>query len=411
MIKVLEMGSHYVSDFVKSKEETKDRTKYSLDIYLDGYTGAPRLSSADLAPHGSMWGKYWYRSGINSSMTNELKQIGDEIQSRLHLKTDDIWLDIACNDGTLLKFLPNYIKKIGIDPADDTFFAESSKYAEVIQEFFSKDAWNKTTVANKKAKVITCIAMFYDLNNPHPFVQDMYDILDDDGLIVIQMSYTPLMIKQMAFDNICHEHVYYHDLTSINNIFSKHDMKIVDCSLNDTNGGSFRVYIQKNKAKNESFGSTPFRDVCSMRVHSLFSYENNELNIRKQYVWDDFSFNLKKLKTNLTKLISDIKKEGKTIYGYGASTKGNTLLQYFELTSNEITAIAERSHYKFGLKTIGTHIPIVSEEEMREAKPDYLLVLPWHFINEFVIREQVLLSKGTKMIVPCPKVEIISYEN
>ena len=410
MNKILEMGSHYVSDFVECEEETKNRKKYSLDLYLDGYTGAPRLSSADLAPHGAMWGKYWYRSGINTSMTNELKCIGEEILSRVDLKTDDIWLDIACNDGTLLKFLPNYVKKIGIDPADDTFFAEASKHAEIIQDFFSKDAWNKTTVANKKAKVITCIAMFYDLNNSHPFVQDIYDILDDDGIIVLQMSYTPLMIKQMAFDNICHEHVYYHDLTSIYNIFSKHDMKIVDCSLNETNGGSFRVYIQKNIAKEESFGNAPFRDVCSTRIRSLFSYENNELNIRKVYIWQDFSFKLKELKKNLTGLIFNIKNAGKTIYGYGASTKGNTLLQYFGLSSKEITAIAERSHYKFGLKTIGTHIPIISEEEMREAKPDYLLILPWHFINEFKVRERPLLIAGTKMIVPCPKMEIISYD-
>lgn len=411
MRQVLTMGSHYVSDFIHDEKETESRNKYSLNIYLDEYTGACRLSSADLAPHTSMWGKYWYRSGINMSMTEELKRISEEIRSRIELKTDDIWLDIACNDGTLLKFLPDHIKKIGIDPADDTYYAESSKHAEVIQSYFSKDAWNQTTVANKKAKVITCIAMFYDLNNPHPFIQDMYDILDDDGLIVLQMSYTPLMLKQLAFDNICHEHVYYYDLTSIQNIFSKHDMKIVDCSLNDTNGGSFRVYIQKKIARQQSFGSAPLRDVCAARIESLLIYERYVVNIRKPYTWQDFTYKLNQLKNDLIKIIHQIKSEGKTIYGYGASTKGNTLLQYFGLTSNEITAIAERSPYKFGLKTIGTHIPIISEEEMRAAKPDYLLILPWHFINEFVAREQVIMSKGTKMIVPCPKVEIISYEN
>ncbi|NDG30627.1 hypothetical protein EB118_11220, partial [bacterium] len=154
------------------------------------------------------------------------------------------------------------------------------------------------------------------------------------------------------------------------------------------------------------FGSAPLRDVCETRVASILAYEGNVLNIRKASVWDNFEKRLKIMKRDLTKLIKDIKAEGKTIYGYGASTKGNTLLQYFGLTANEITAIAERSPYKFGLKTIGTHIPIVSEEEMRAAKPDYLLVLPWHFIDEFLNREHEYLNAGGKMIVPCPEVKI-----
>jgi len=406
MKKLLELGDHYVSDFIKEDSEMEGRKKYSLDLYLDEELGAPRLMN--IAPAHTMWGKYWYRSAINTSMTLELQGIVKEITSRVKLKDDDIWLDIACNDGTLLKAVPNNLTKIGIDPCDESFYAESSKVATVVQDFFSKDAWNKTPFADKKAKVITCIAMFYDLDNPHPFVQDLYDILDDDGVAVLQMSYTPLMMNQLAFDNICHEHVYYYDLKSINKLFSQHGFRVVDCSVNDTNGGSFRIYFQKETALVTSFGTSPLRDVCDYRVETILNYETNVVDISSVAAWNDFKIRLDTLKNDVNSFINAAKAEGKKVYGYGASTKGNTLLQYFGLDSSHITAIAERSPYKFGYKTIGTNIPIISEEEMRDANPDYALVLPWHFISEFQTRERAFLEAGGSFIVPCPVFEIIS---
>ena len=406
MKKLLELGNHYVSDFIKEDSEMEGRTKYSLDLYLDEELGAPRLMN--IAPAHTMWSKYWYRSAINTSMTLELQGIVKEITSRVKLKDDDIWLDIACNDGTLLKAVPNNLTKVGIDPCDESFYSESSKVATVVQDFFSKDAWNKTPFADKKAKVITCIAMFYDLDNPHPFVQDLYDILDDDGVAVLQMSYTPLMMNQLAFDNICHEHVYYYDLKSINKLFSQHGFRIVDCSVNDTNGGSFRIYLQKETALVTSFGTSPLRDVCDYRVETILNYETNVVDISSAAAWDDFKLRLDTLKNDVNSFINQAKAEGKTVYGYGASTKGNTLLQYFGLDSSHIAAIAERSPYKFGYKTIGTNIPIISEEEMRDANPDYALVLPWHFISEFQTRERAFLEGGGSFIVPCPMFEIIS---
>jgi NDP-4-keto-2,6-dideoxyhexose 3-C-methyltransferase len=400
MKKVLELGNHFVSDFVK--DQPTGRTAYGLDLYLDPGLGAVRLK--EQPPHSSMWGTYWYRSGINASMTKELQGIVAEITSRVKLKDGDSWLDIACNDGTLLKAVPDNLTKLGIDPCDDSYYAESSKVARVNQTYFTKDAFDQ--ISDKPAKVITCIAMFYDLADPHPFVQDLYQCLDDNGLLVLQMSYTPLMINQLAFDNICHEHVYYYDLTSISRLFSQHGFKVVDCSLNDTNGGSFRISLQKVIAKDSSFGSAPLRDVCRMRVGQVFEYEKNR-PITSTETWREFGVKLERLKSDVVNFVRQAKAEGKTVYGYGASTKGNTLLQYFGLTNDDIVAIAERSPYKFGLRTIGTNIPIVSEEEMRAARPDYLLVLPWHFIDEFESREAEFFAWGGKMIVPCPAFKVI----
>jgi hypothetical protein len=401
MKKVLELGNHYVSDFLKP-EDAQTRTPYSLDLYIDAALGAPRLK--EQPPHSSMWGQYWYRSGINASMTKELQGIVAEVTSRVRLNDGDAWLDIACNDGTLLKAVPDNLTKLGIDPCDDSYYAESSKVARVNQTYFTKDAFDE--ISAKRAKVITCIAMFYDLADPHPFVQDLYQCLDDDGLLVLQMSYTPLMIQQLAFDNICHEHVYYYDLTSINRLFSQHGFKIVDCSLNDTNGGSFRISLQKVIAKDSSFGSAPLRDVCRMRVGQVFEFEKSR-PISDPKTWTEFGQRLERLKADVVNAVREAKAAGKTVYGYGASTKGNTLLQYFGLDNQDIVAIAERSPYKFGLKTVGTNIPIISEEEMRAAKPDYLLVLPWHFIDEFEKRETEFFAAGGKMIVPCPVFKVL----
>lgn len=408
MKKVLELGDYYVSDFIKSSVDLEGRKKYSLDLYLDEALGAVRLQ--DLAPPETMWGQYWYRSGINASMTKELQGIVNEITSRVKLNANDKWLDIACNDGTLLKFVPDNLQKYGIDPCNDSYYVESSKVATVVQDYFSYDAWVKAGNAQQTAKVITCIAMFYDLDDPRPFVNDLYKVLDDNGILVLQMSYTPLMVKQMAFDNICHEHVYYYDLTSIKTLFESHGFKIVDCSLNDTNGGSFRIYLQKNIADKTSFGSAPLRDVCDVRIASILEYEKNVCNIRDVKVWEDFNYRLHALKTQVVEFVTEAKQKGNKIYGYGASTKGNTLLQYFGLDNRYIDAIAERSPYKFGLMTIGTNIPIVDEETMRKDKPEYSLVLPWHFIDEFEKREQEYLKAGGALILPCPQFKIITAQ-
>jgi len=402
---ILDLGELYVSDFLdtNNEKEYEDREKASLTMIMDDNIGAPRLTS--VVDPDKMYGKYWYRSGTNLSMTNQLRNIAEEVSSRINYKKNDIWLDIACNDGTMFKFIPNEFIKIGIDPVEDSYLEQSSGLADtVVQDYFSKKAYESTEYSNRKCKVITTIAMFYDLDNPAPFIDDVYEILEDNGVWVIQLSYTPLMVKQMAFDNICHEHVYYFSLNSIKKLVEPHGFKIVDCSLNDTNGGSCRIYLQKKEAAPTSFGTAPLRDVCKFRIDSILNYENNNLDISSSDIWNNFRNKLEEMKSQTVNFIRKEVAAGKKVYGYGASTKGNTLLQYYGLTSEDITAIAERSPAKFGKYTVGT---IVSEKEMRAANPDYLLVLPWHFIKEFVERESEFLENGGKFIVPCPSFEII----
>ena len=404
MRELFTLGNLYVSDFLKDGESPRGGD-VEMKMMLEPETGAVRLEK--IAPLDTMYGKYWYRSGINNTMKKELHSIVNSITDIVKLKENDLWIDIACNDGTLLSYVPENLIKVGIDPVDDSFKSESEKHDNlIIQDYFTSKSFKESKFGNLKAKVITTIAMFYDLEEPKKFVNDIVEVLDENGVWVLQLSYTPLMIEQLAFDNICHEHVYYYSLFNIQKMFKECGIDIVDVQLNDTNGGSFRIYCMNENSDKTKFGTQPYRDVCNIRLKSLLEYEKT-LKLDEPEIWNNFYQRINELKEKTVSFIKDEKSKGKTIWGYGASTKGNTLLQYFGLDNTLIDGIAERSVYKFGHKTVGTNIPIYSEDEMRKAKPDYLLVLPWHFINEFVERESDFLKSGGKFIVPCPQFNII----
>lgn len=403
MKELFTLGNLYVSDFLNEGESARGGS-VEMKMMMDE-NGSVRLEQ--IAPLDTMYGKYWYRSGINDTMKKELNGIVNSITDIVKLKENDLWVDIACNDGTLLSYVPKNLLRVGIDPVDDSYKVESEKHSNlIIQDYFSYEVFNKSKFGDLKAKVITTIAMFYDLEEPKKFVNDIVKVLDDNGVWVLQLSYTPLMLEQLAFDNICHEHVYYYSLFNIKKMFKECGIDIMDVQLNDTNGGSFRIYCMKQTSDKTNFGSQPHRDICKFRVNSLLQYEET-LKLDSIDTWLDFYNRINELKEKTVSFIKSEKEKGKKIWGYGASTKGNTLLQYFGLDHTLIEGIAERSPHKFGLKTVGTNIPIYSEQEMRNQKPDYLLVLPWHFINEFVERESDFLKDGGKFIVPCPKFKII----
>lgn len=404
LVDLFSLGEIYVSDFVASGKKPH-LPPVDLRLCLAPRSGLIQL--AHTVPSDEMYRHYWYRSGTNATMAKELEQIARTTQDLIKTKAGDMFIDIGCNDGTLLSFVDPNLIRVGFDPAQNGYKELSRKHANlIVEDYFNYPALAKSRYGKKKAMAITSIAMFYDLENPNIFVRDIRRSLHDNGLWVIQMSYLPLMLQQLAFDNICHEHLEYYSLSSFTNLLDRHGLKVVDCMLNDVNGGSFRIYIQKTKADPACFATAPYRDVAQYRVRTTLSHEQ-KLGLNKPRIYVDFYKKSEDLKNQTVAFIKKEKKRGKTIWGYGASTKGNTLLQWFGLDSSLIDAIAERSPAKFGLRTVGTDIPIYSEEKMRKSKPDYLLILPWHFISEFKKREACFLERGGKFIVPCPKFEII----
>ena len=406
LIELFSLGELHISDFID--QHTGPRLEpVELEMMLAPKSGLVQL--AHTADFDAMYREYWYRSGTNATMRNELKEIAEKATRMIRPVSGDVWLDIGCNDGTLLSYVDPTITRVGFDPALNTFLEEESKKHadEVVVDYFLADKYK--ALGLNKARVVTSIAMFYDLEDPHTFVADIHEILDDDGLWIIQMSYLPLMLKQLAFDNICHEHIEYYSLEALKYLLDEHGFNIVDCELNDINGGSFRIFIRKKEANPTLFATAPYRDVAEMRVHGILALEE-QMDLHNPQTYLDFYNKIQDLKKQTMEFITKAKASGKTIWGYGASTKGNTLLQWYGLNDTHVDGIAERSEIKYGKKTAGSNITIFPEDEARRQKPDYMLVLPWHFINEFTMREKEYLEQGGAFIVPCPRFEIITIK-
>jgi 2-polyprenyl-3-methyl-5-hydroxy-6-metoxy-1,4-benzoquinol methylase len=394
----MDLGVQYVSDFV---EDPLDGEKSSLQVGIGKGSGLLQLFES--FPPEKMYRRYWYRSGINESMVADLKNIVDSVRKMVHLVPGDTVLDIASNDGTLLSFWDKQYFRIGIDPAKN-LKQHSEKHANVIVEDFFSSA-NFHAHSQQKAKVITSIAMFYDLEDPNWFVEEARHCLHPDGVWVIQMSYMPLMLEQNAFDNILSEHIEYYSFTVLNQMLQVHQLRVVNVELNDVNSGSFRVYIThaEGAKPNQPYHA---QQIGEYRVKSLLEYEK-KLRLLEAQPYLEFFDRIQKVKTQTLDLLNDIHRAKKTVIGYGASTKGNTLLQFYGITPRLIPYIAERTPEKIGKKTIGTGIPIISEEEARSRKPDYLFVFPWHYVESFKKREMELLKSGTQLIVPLPYPQVV----
>jgi hypothetical protein len=403
MTELLNLGKLYVSDFLADGEQPRAEPA-ELRLVMDDDTGVVHL--AEQPPAELMWGRYWYRSGTNQSMRDELAGIVAEVGGVVALDDGDRWVDIACNDGTLLAEVPSGVMRIGVDPVEGVIRDAAALHADwLIPKPFTSDVGAKIARAGQ-VKVVTCIAMFYDLLDPTDFLAGVHYMLARDGLFVIQVSYTPLMLDELAFDNICHEHARYYTLATLSSELLAAGFIVVDAQMNDTNGGSMRVYCRRTDGDPATFGTQPHRVVARARARALHAYED-EYRYNEPRKWLRFAHQLENLRAEVVGFVMDCRARGETVWGYGASTKGNTLLQYLGLDHTMIDAIAERQDAKVGLRTVGTDIPIVSEDEWRAARPDYTLMLPWHFVAEFTAREAGYLAAGGRFIVPCPRFEVI----
>lgn len=399
------LGELDISDFLKPGEKPRG-AKYPLSLGIDKESGLVQLTCQP--PAELMWGEtYWYKSGTNQFMKDALKDVVEKTKGFVRPKGDeDIWVDIAGNDGTLLSFVGADYAKVNIDPSA---YPESQEICNVtIRDYFSAEVYQKV-FKDSKARVVTCCAMFYDLQEPVKFISDVHEVLEDDGVFVLQLSYTPLMLIQGELGNVCHEHIAYYTLQSLEYVLGRGGFKVVDVELNNVNGGSIRVYAMKSSSP-AKFKTQADRDVARIRVQSLRDFERSGLyNTAEKY--KQFYFDMIYQRNEFLTFLFNEKAKGKRFWGYGASTKGNTILQWYGLGPNEIEKIAERQGRKVGLVCAGSNIPVCSEEEAREAIPDYMIVFPWHFIGEFKERERDYLKAGGKFVVLSPKFEVIGYED
>ncbi len=335
---------------------------------------------------------YGYMSSLNKSMMSHLKLKAINFQKTYKLSSQSYILDIGSNDGTFLSYFNKSKKLFGCDPTIKKFSKYYRKDINQIPNFFSANLFK-----DKRFDLITSISMFYDLPDPLNFAKEIHSVLSSNGVWHIELSYMPMMLKNLSYDTICHEHLEYYSLRSLKFLLDKANLKIINLSFNQINGGSIALDIAKKKSK--------FKEISHLISWILESEKKNRYNdIKRQ---KEFFTQCKNHKYLLKKLLLNLKKQNKKVLGYGASTKGNVILQYCNINSKVIPAIGEVNKFKFNKYTPGSKIKIISENKLKKMKPDYLLVLPWHFKDHIVKRENEFLKKGGKLIFPLPDIEIV----
>lgn len=394
LISVLNLGHQALTGvFPKSRDENV--TVGPLELVWCPDSGLLQLAHTFDA--GEMYGdNYGYRSGLNQSMVRHLTQKIRHLQAVADLQPGDVVLDIGSNDCTSLKaYTTPGLRRIGIDPTGAKFKQYYPEDVTLVPDFFS--AANFRSVESRQAKIVTSIAMFYDLERPIDFVEQIAQVLADDGVWHFEQSYMPSMLRLCSYDTICHEHIEYYSLSVVKKMLDQVGLDILDVQMNAINGGSFAVTAVKRSStrpRNRAVIQWMLEQEDRMGLHTPAPYR-------------DFEERVYRHRADLTRLLQGLVADGKRVLGYGASTKGNVVLQFCGLSEKEITAIAEVNPDKFGSYTPGTHIPIISEEEARAMQPDYFLVLPWHFKDAILAREQEFIARGGKMIFPFPEIEII----
>ena len=393
---ILSLGLQYPSNFIELNSISDKREQIPLELIFCEKKDCGLLQLKHTASRESLYKKYWFRSGINEKMVEALKDITKSVEKRISLSENDIVLDIGCNDGTLLRSYQSKVRLVGFEPASNLVDEAKEGTDLIINNFFSFYEFVQH-FPNERIKVITSIAMFYDLEDPNSFVSDIVNCLDQDGIWIIQMAYLIPMLELNAFDNIVHEHLEYWSLKSLKRLLEEHDLEIFDVELNDVYGGSFRIFVKTKK--NDKINIQNSVDE--------FLKKEDEFGLEKKETYLNFANRVNSLKNKLNDFIKKEISNGKLIYAYGASTKGNTLLQFYNLNNKLISKAADRDSKKFGKMTVGSNIPVISEEQARDEKPDYFLVLPWHLVDFFKERENEFLNNGGKFIVPLPDFKII----
>ena len=395
------LSATFVEDNMAEAELASIKVPMTLCL-CDSNSGCGLLQLREEVEGDLLYRRYFYRSSTNSTMVTDLRNVVDDVCSKVDLRKDDIVVDIGANDCTMVQFYPEHLNRVAVEPAQNINWDTVDKSITIINDYFNAKSFREK-YQEQKVKIFSCCAMFYDLPDPNQFVSDIKELLDADGVWCIQLSYLPLMLENMNFYDICHEHLSYYSLTTLDYLMRKNGLFIFDASTNAVNGGSARVFIthQENTAisndKTRANLKTLFAKEKAMALEELDTYTAYYKKI------NDLSYKIQKFfQTELER--------GNKIIGLGASTKGNILLQFFGITKEMMPYISEINEVKIGLRTLGSDFELVSEEFALSQKPSTYFVLPWYFKDEIIKREANFIAQGGSLLFPMPYAHLVTKD-
>lgn len=387
LVEVLDLGEQYLSDF---RADLSKPPLYPLVLLM--CLECTLVQLLDTTPSADMYhDRYGFKSGVNEAIRADLADI--VAYAHRAAPNAESWLDIACNDGTLLSFVPENITRVGIDPITK-LAVESREHADlIISDFFKPEYFSDRATFD----VITSISMFYDLDDPNEFVSGVKSVLVEDGVWVIQQNYLLTTLELSAVDNICHEHLEYYSLHSLQPLLARHGLEINDVVLSDVNGGCVRTLVSR-------IGTHPVQSSVAFRMGN-----ERRAGIATVEAHWDFAEKVTENMQEVRDFVKEANAEGKTVFIYGASTRGGTIWQAAGLDVTDLPYAVERNPEKFGKYISSIGVPIISEEEARAMKPDYMLVSPWFFRDVFVEREKEYLKEGGALVFPLPTFEVVTH--
>lgn len=403
--KVLFINEQYISaTFVKTNANNKlTEIKTPLTLVLCVKNGENKncglLQLLEITEPDLLYKQYFYRSATSDTMRKDLNDVVYQSEKIAKPQDNDVIVDIGSNDCTLLNFYKNKYRLVGFEPAENINYIDEGKNIKVFPNYFNSKDYNNNF--KDKAKIITSCAMFYDLAEPKKFVGDIDNILDENGIWCVQISYLVSMIKYNNFYDICHEHLSYYSIESFEYLLKDFNLKCFYAETNDVNGGSIRLYVCRKNSKN--YDNKVFENALGK-----LRKEEEKYNLRDELTLKNFQKKIDYIKDKTNNFVDKILESNEKIFGLGASTKGNILLQHFGLDKSKIPFISERNPEKVGLRCLGSDIELISEENARMKKPKAFLVLPWNFKTEIVKREKKYLENGGTLMFPMPYPHIVN---
>jgi SAM-dependent methyltransferase len=392
---ILDLGLQPLANNLLSTADLgKREPKFPLRLAVCGKCWLMQI--VETVPPVTLFSEYLYFSSFSKTMLEHAENAAKQYIGEFGLGKSSLVVEVASNDGYLLgNFVRAGVPSLGIEPAANIAKVAREKGIETLVEFFGPELAGRLASEGRQADLILGNNVFAHVPDINGFAAGVKKLLKPQGTAVLEFPYGIDLIERNEFDTIYHEHVFYFTLTPLLPLFARHGLEVWKVERIPIHGGSLRLFVNHAGAR-----------AVTDSVKSLLAEETKK-GVSSDKYYAQFADSVHRIKGDLCAKVEELKRAGKRVGAYGASAKGSTLLNFYGLGKDSLEFVADRSTYKQGRLTPGTHIPIVAAEALVEKMPDYTLLLTWNFAEEILQQQAEYRRKGGKFIIPIPKVQVV----